>query len=128
MSKVIPPVRGQQITQEGRPTIRASEYMESVSKGLNTLASDVVNATASRTTTTNETIVCTGSDAKVITLNATPADKEYVTVIRSGSGAASLSGDINGGSSFVLATQNDSVTAMYTQAADEWSIIAAYIQ
>ena len=128
MSKLIAPARGEQITLDGRPTVRASALIEGLVSGLNAVSSTVETATASRTTTTSETVLCTGADAKTITLNESPEDQEFVTVIRQGAGAASLSGDINGGTSYTLATQYDSVTVMYTQAAGEWSVIGAYVQ
>lgn len=128
MSKIIPPRRGEAIIAGERPTDRTSEFLEALSSGVNTLSSEATEVAASQTTTGNATLICTGAAAKTITLNPSPYDREFVTVIRQGAGTLALSGGINGGSSYTVATQYDTVTVMYTIAAGEWSIIGAFIQ
>lgn len=128
MAQLIPPRRFESIIRDGLASVRLSEFMESIATEVNSLSYTTISTDASRITTGNELVLCTGTGAKTITLNLSPANKEIVTVIRQGTGTISVSGDINGATSFAVATQYDSIQFIYIASALQWFILAAYIQ
>lgn len=136
MATVVPPRRGEFITETGIPTIRFMEYLETITDATNTATGDItlINseiAPSSRTiyvvssnhiTTGAELVVCQA--ALTVTLNPSPADKELVTVKRDGfNGSLLIVGTIDNGTNHNLFYNGDSVDLFYVDAESSWFII-----
>lgn len=79
-------------------------------------------ASSDITTTGDEVIICT--EAITVTLNPSPDDLESVTVKRATTaGFVTVSGDIDGDTSYVMMANYESKTFIYSVENGEWSII-----
>lgn len=77
---------------------------------------------ANYTTRKNEILICTAE--LTVTLNPTPKDREKVTVKRNTTaGYTTVSGTIDGDSSFIMVNNYDSFTFVYLAENAEWSVI-----
>ena len=136
MATVVPPRRGEFITETGVPTIRFMEYLESITEATNTATGDItiINneiAPAVRTvyvvssdhiTAGPEIVLCQA--ALTVTLNPSPADKELVTVKREGfNGSLLIVGTIDKGANHNLFYNGDSRDLFYVAAESSWFII-----
>ena len=73
------------------------------------------------TTTGDQVIPCLNTGSLIVTLNASPADLEAVTVSRR-DGPVTISGAINGGSSITLLSVFDTADLVFSASASEWLI------
>lgn len=136
MATLVPPRRGEFITDTGVPTIRFMAYLESLTDLTNTNTGDVtiINneiAAATRTihvvsvdhtTTEAELVICQA--ALSVTLNPSPADKELVTVKREDfSGELLIVGTIDNATNFNLHYAGDSIDLFYVESESNWVII-----
>lgn len=69
-----------------------------------------------------EKVICNNTSSITITLGS-HQDEDKVLVIRGNTGAVSVSGDINGGSSQAIASQYDSLLVERFEELGEWIII-----
>lgn len=136
MATVVPPRRGEFITETGVPTIRFMEYLETITDSANTATADIVTinntigpaaravyvVSSNHTTTGAELVVCQA--ALTVTLNPSPVDKELVTVKRDGfNGSLLIVGTIDNGTNHNLFYNGDSVDLFYVAAESSWFII-----
>lgn len=81
---------------------------------------DIIVASSNTTTTGNAIIICTS--AITVILNSNPDDLEMVTVKRT-TGNVTVSGAIDGDTSFTMLAAYESKTFIYSVINGEWSII-----
>jgi hypothetical protein len=81
---------------------------------------DYYYITANHTTAASEYIVCNNTSAINITLNASPSDFERVTVLRRNA-SVSVSGTINGVSTFTMSAKYDTTSFIYLVDIGEWA-------
>lgn len=136
MATVVPPRRGEFITETGVPTIRFMEYLETITDATNTATGDIVTinntigpaaravyvVSSNHTTTGAELVLCQSS--LTVTLNPSPADKELVTVKREGfNGSLLISGTIDNDTNMNLFYNGDSVDLFYVASESSWFVI-----
>ena len=136
MPTVVPPRRGEFITETGVPTIRFMEYLETITDATNTATGDIVTinntiapsartvyvVSSDHTTTGSELVLCHAS--LTVTLNPSPADKELVTVKREGfNGSLLISGTIDNDTNMNLFYNGDSVDLFYVASESSWFVI-----
>jgi len=68
----------------------------------------------------HEYVLCNNTSTVTITLTPRPSDLSLVTVVRGNTGAVSISGAINGGSSLALASRYDTAILQYFEALSKW--------
>lgn len=129
IEEVIVPRRDEQIQVNGKQaTLRYMSYFEQLSKQVNSVSSVVGSTTseitgATHTTSGNEVLIC--DVPCTITLNATPADEEIVTVKRL-NGLVSVLGNgrnIDNSSTIMLSRDLTSLDFFYVLATDKWYIM-----
>ena len=83
----------------------------------------VVAITANYTSRGGEIIICANTSAVTITLLSSPNNLDEVIVKRQNTGAVTISGTVDGMSSFPLVSRYDAPSMIFTTAAGEYSIV-----
>ena len=146
--RIIPPRRNEVLTQQGTPTLRFIEYLESLG-GMTNASNDqllllelfsslsllagadsepantpisVITITADYTSFGNEIIICANTLPITITLNPSPLNGEQVHIKRTEE-LVTVNGDIDGDTSKNIVLKYDAPALVFTDTIAEWSIV-----
>lgn len=101
--------------------ITLAEGVEDNANAISSLDFDVIEATTSVSTEGNQVIICNNTSDITVTLNASPASLERVTVKAISTGKVTVSGSIDGTTELVIRRQYDAPSFVYTSSG--WSLI-----
>jgi len=146
MDNLIPPRRNEFLTKEGFPTVRFAEYLERAASNINDTNQNVedigiresypwpqilstkksqfnVVASANYATTGFESVLVV-TNAATVTLNTTPDDGEKISIKRATTaGNVTVSGTIDGASSYTMAENYECIDLIYIASSNEWLIV-----